>query len=84
MIYVETPPTICKKHIETRTQPGDREISLEYLTMLDKNYLNMYKEYDGTKYKIDGSQTIEQVHNEIMEIIENKRTLNSQISFSSI
>ena len=84
MIYIETSPDLCKKHIETRTQPGDKDISLDYLKMLDNNYTEMFNNYEGTKYKIDGSQSIENVHMEIMEIIENKRTLNSEISFPSL
>ena len=84
MIYIETSPELCKKHIETRTQPGDKDISLEYLQTLDKNYEQMYNDHEGPKYKINGSQTIQEIQHEIIDIIESKRTLNSEISFDCI
>ena len=81
MIYIETTPELCKKHIENRTQPGDKDISVDYLKLLDHNYDEMYKNHEGTKYKIDGSQSIDQIQKTIIDIITNKRTLNSEISF---
>ena len=79
-IYIESTPEICKKHIETRTQPGDKDISLEYLKTIHDNYEELYEHYEGTKYKIDGSKSIEEMNQDILEILSGG-TLKSQISF---
>jgi deoxyadenosine/deoxycytidine kinase len=69
LIYLNKNPELCHKHIQNRNQPGDSTMQLDYLETLNEKYNNMYRICKQDKYEIDGSQTVENVHKEIMTIL---------------
>jgi len=69
LIYINKSPELCHKHIQNRNQPGDKSMQLEYLQTLDTKYENMFNVFDGEKYEINGSQSVENVHKDIMNIL---------------
>ena len=69
MIFIDKSPEMCKKHINNRAQPGDEDMDLSYLVSVDKYYHEMYKNFRGDKYKIDGSKCVQSIHKEIKDIV---------------
>ena len=74
-ILIDTPPEICLQHIQNRTQAGDGGVSLDYLRQLDEQYKLMYDNLNCPKIKIDGTQTIEKIHESISAYIANAKVL---------
>jgi deoxyadenosine/deoxycytidine kinase len=68
-IWINTPPTKCYENITRREQSGDKSVSTDYLEQLHLKYEEMFEKLDCTKFKINGDQSIEKVHEEIMKII---------------
>lgn len=67
-IYIRTEPDECHHRILTRTQEGDKKISLDYL----KEVHTYYESYIATKPDvkiIDGKKSPEEIHAEILECI---------------
>lgn len=72
-IYIDKIPTLCYEHIKTRTQVGDSYISMEYLEKLHHRYDVLWDKVQCPKYRIDGSQTVDGIHNKICEILSDGR-----------
>ena len=69
-IYISKNPVTCYDHIKTRNQEGDSDVSLEYLTTLNGHYNDMFRSIQCTKYRVDGTKTIEEIHSEILDIVQ--------------
>lgn len=70
-ILIDTPPDTCLQHMKTREQAGDTGVSLEYLHKLDEQYKKMYDNLSCPKIKIDGTKTIQEIHESISAYIVN-------------
>ena len=68
-IYIDTPPNICLQHITRRKQSGDSIVDIVYLENIRARYEDMWKRMDCTKYRIDGSQSVQDIHKEILEYV---------------
>lgn len=68
-IYIATPPEKCLERIRARIQEGDSSISLEYLKTLDDKYMKMFYGLECPRYIVDGTQTQEMIHKNILDII---------------
>lgn len=68
-ILLDKDPKMCHKHIQTRGQEGDSGVSMEYLTSLDEKYRAMFNRITCPKYKVDASQSREQIHENIVTIV---------------
>lgn len=69
-IWIHTTPEKCFDNIKTRTQSGDTSVSLEYLENLDTNYTKMFTSLTCLKFEINGNNSIEVVHNQILKIVK--------------
>ena len=69
-IWIHTSPDRCFDNMKNRTQSGDVSVSLEYLENLDTNYNSMFDSLDCLKFEIDGNDSIDIVHNQILKIVE--------------
>tara|TARA_B110000977_G_scaffold147510_1_gene186963 strand:- start:2807 stop:3349 length:543 start_codon:yes stop_codon:yes gene_type:complete len=68
-IYIATPTDVCYERIQSRSQNGDSGVSSEYLKTLDNKYSEMYHSMECPKYMIDGTQSSEIIHKNIINII---------------
>jgi len=68
-IWVNTPAGQCFENITQRTQSGDQSVSLSYLEQLETQYEKMFNNLGCLKFEVDGDQSIEEVHNKILKII---------------
>ena len=68
-ILLDKDPNICYKHIQTRGQEGDSGVSMDYLNSLHDKYHIMFNGITCPKYMIDASQSREQIHENILAII---------------
>ena len=69
-IWINTSPYQCFNNMKTRDQSGDVSVSLEYLENLNKNYEKIFESMNCLKYEINGSESIDTVHEQILKIIE--------------
>ena len=69
-IFIDKTPENCFNQIKKRGQEGDSKISLDYLKELDDNYTLMFKELNCKKIKVDGNDTIENIHKKIVDILQ--------------
>ena len=65
-IYIKTPPEICLERIAKRSRPGEKEITLQYLTKCHELHEEWLK-YDIT---IDGTQSNEDILTAIASILK--------------
>lgn len=72
-IYLDKKPDLCFEHIHSRNQVGDTYISLEYMEKLHKRYEILWEKVQCPKYRIDGSQSVDTIHNKICEILTYER-----------
>ena len=70
-IWIHTSPSKCWNNVQTRNQDGDKSITSTYLDTLDTQYEKMFNSLKCLKFEINGNDTVEQVHNEILKIINN-------------
>ena len=68
-ILIDKPPETCFNHIQTRDQAGDSSVSLEYLQLLDEKYQKMFDSITCPKFRINGSDSVEKVHENVFRII---------------
>ena len=68
-IYISTPPEICNQRINSRVQDGDSGVSIDYLCDLDSKYMDMYHSLECKKFIVDGTQSEEIIHKNILKII---------------
>ena len=61
----------CFKHVQNREQEGDSQIPIDYLVELDKNYKIMFADLNCKKFIVNGNDTIENIHKQIVNIINN-------------
>jgi len=71
-IFIDKGPDNCFNQIKKRNQEGDSKISLDYLKELDSNYNLMFKDLECKKIKVDGNDTIEHIHNKIVNILKDE------------
>ena len=67
-IYIDTAPEMCYERIKTRHQEGDSSVHLDYLQKLDTLYKKYIKTHSNI-HVIDGSQSPEKIHDQIISII---------------
>ena len=68
-ILLDKDPDICYKHVQTRGQEGDSGVSLDYLKTLHEKYHTMYEGVTCPKYRVDASKSREEIHQNILDII---------------
>jgi deoxyadenosine/deoxycytidine kinase len=68
-IWINTDTDRCWENIKKRNQSGDRGVTLAYIEQLDVQYQKMFKNLECLKFEVNGNQTIEEVHDEILKII---------------
>jgi len=72
-IFINKSPKLCYEHLLKRNQTGDNSVSLEYLEQIDEQYQKYFDTLECPKYKIDGNNSVEHIHCEILNLI---KTLN--------
>lgn len=75
-ILLDKDPKICFDHIQTRGQDGDSGVSMEYLRSLDEKYSTMFEGITCPKYKVDGTQSCDNVHGNILAIVNEYTSLS--------
>jgi len=68
-IWIHTTPENCFENLKNRQQSGDNSVTKDYLVSLDKQYKCMFDKLDCLKFEINGDQSKEKVHDEILKII---------------
>ena len=68
-ILLDKSPELCYKHIQTRGQEGDSGVSLDYLKSLNEKYHTMFNGITCPRYQVDASQSREQIHENIVTIV---------------
>jgi len=79
-IFLSKSPEECYLHINTRHQTGDDKITLDYLKELDALYKEMHQRIQCEMHIIDASRKPEEIHAEILHIINNNE--HSEVLFS--
>ena len=72
LIYLRCPPEKCLERFKKRGQPGDDQITLDYMQKLHDLYETMYEQKKDA-YILDGTETPENLHNHIKDIINNHK-----------
>ena len=68
-IFLSKEPETAYRHIQTRCQAGDSEISLEYLKDLDVLYKELLLKIPCAHYIIDANKSPEEIHSEILSLL---------------
>ncbi len=68
-VWINTSPEQCLHNMKNRKQSGDTSVSLEYLEKLHSNYENMFSSMNCLKFEINGNNTINSVHEQILKIV---------------
>jgi deoxyadenosine/deoxycytidine kinase len=71
IIYIYVPPNICLERVLKRNRGSENLIPLDYLEKLDKKYDELLKNHQNKVYRIDGTQSVEIINNQIINIINN-------------
>ncbi len=69
-IFIDKSPEKCYEHIIQRGQTGDNGVQFDYLKNLDIQYQKYFNDLSCKKFRIDGNQTIEKVHEDILKILK--------------
>lgn len=80
-IFLSKTPEDCHRHIGTRTQVGDSQVSLDYLRELDVLYKEMLMKVPCVVHVIDGSLKPEEIHAKILNILNNNE--HSEVLFGN-
>ena len=72
LIYLRCPPEKCHERFQKRGQPGDNQITLDYMNKLHVLYEKMYEE-KTTAHILDGTLAPEILHKHIKDIIDNSK-----------
>lgn len=83
LIYIDNPVEMSVKRISTRKVIDVYENS-QKLTHVKQNYENLLKNYKGSLLKVDGSDSIENIHNKITVYIEEKFPVADKISTENL
>jgi len=78
-IYLDKSPEECYLHISGRHQTGDSKITIDYLRELDSLYKEMHSRIPCQMHVIDASRKPEEIHTEILHIINNNE--HSEVLF---
>ena len=70
-IYLNTPPKPCLQRIQKRDRKSEVNITLEYLSQLDKFYELLMTQISEKVHIINGEQPVDKIHQQIMNIINN-------------
>jgi deoxyadenosine/deoxycytidine kinase len=70
-IYLAKSPDECYLHMSSRKQTGDSKVSLNYLRELDGLYKELLMNVPCKVYVVDASRNPEEIHSEILNIINN-------------
>jgi deoxyadenosine/deoxycytidine kinase len=68
-ILIDKSPETCFNHIQTRCQAGDSSVSLDYLKLLDEKYQKMFDSITCPKFRINGEDSVENIHENVFRII---------------
>jgi deoxyadenosine/deoxycytidine kinase len=71
IIYIYVPPNICLERVLKRNRGSENLISLDYLEKLDNKYDELLKNHQNKVYRIDGTDSVEEINNQIINIINN-------------
>ena len=69
-IFIDKSPEKCYEHIVQRGQAGDNGVQFDYLKSLDVQYQKYFKDISCAKFIIDGNQSIQKVHEDILKILK--------------
>jgi len=69
VIYLRTGAEQCREHIKKREQAGDFGVTPEYLGKLEKLYDQSHASWGEHVEVVNGNQSIENVHKDIMTIL---------------
>ena len=69
-IFIDKSPEKCYHHLEQRGQTGDNGVQFKYLIDLNNQYQKYFQDISCTKFRIDGNQSIEKVHEDILKILK--------------
>lgn len=70
VIYIDNPVEVSIKRLQQRTVQDVYE-NKEKLIQVKERYNRIFAEYDGKLIIVNGDQTMEQIHSEIVKYIEN-------------
>jgi len=70
-IFLSKSPEECYLHVSSRKQTGDSKVTLGYLRELDELYSELRDRVTCKVHVIDASRTPEEIHAEILHIINN-------------
>ncbi len=73
-IYIRTDPSHCYDRLVSRQQTGDSAVSTEYIQKVHK-YYEEYANGTNNVYVVDGNQSKEDVHKQILKIIRDDEML---------
>ena len=76
-IYLSKSPNKCYEHIQKRTQPGDRAITLKYLMDLDSQYKKLIKNIPCKVLVVNAERPVEEIHKEIYKYLEGNELLST-------
>lgn len=68
-IFIDKSPEKCYEHITQRGQVGDNGVQLNYLQSLNIHYQKYFKNLTCKKFRINGNQSIEKIHEDIIKCI---------------
>jgi deoxyadenosine/deoxycytidine kinase len=71
-IYILRDPLKCYESVQKRRQSGDSGVTLEYIEKLDVLYTKMLDKLNINVCIVDGNKTPEEVHKQIINIINNR------------
>ena len=71
-IFLDTHPIDCYSHILKRDQEGDTMVTLDYLRQLQKRYEVLWNKLSCPKFRIDGSQSVEKIHKDLVNILKKR------------
>lgn len=69
-IFLSKHPEVAYQHIQTRNQPGDTGVTLEYLQDLDILYSRMLMNIPCVVHIINAHQTPEAIHSQILSLLQ--------------
>lgn len=71
-IFIARDPLKCYESVQKRRQSGDSKVSLEYIEKLDVLYGKMLDKLNVNVYIVNGNQSPEEVHKQIINILNNR------------
>jgi deoxyadenosine/deoxycytidine kinase len=78
-IYLAKSPEKCYEHIQKRTQPGDRAITLKYLMDLNSEYLKLLRNIPCKVLVVNAERPAEEIHKEIYKYLSGHELLSTNL-----